>query len=145
MFSRCATAELSNLKRNCVFLLRGDEDVKNRYIGGHSLGGAMAAVYASGHGSLLQGVILLAAYPTKALDDDLLLLSIYGSEDGVLNRSRLSKGRRYAPDRYLEFVIEGGNHAQFGSYGKQKGDGEALISPEDQREQTVSCIVQNMG
>ena len=105
----------------------------------------MAAFYASGHGSLLQGAILFAAYPTKALDDDLLLFSIYGSEDGVLNRSNLSKGRRYAPDRYLEFVIEGVNHAQFGSYGKQKGDGEALISPEDQREQTVSCIVQNMG
>ena len=38
------------------------------YLGGHSLGGAVAALYASGHGEGLDGLILCAAYPTRPLD-----------------------------------------------------------------------------
>ena len=115
-------------------------DHKNKYVGGHSLGGAMAANYAASHGSLLQGAILLAAYPVKALDDDLMLLSIYGSEDGVLSMDKIKDGRQYAPEQYYEDVIEGGNHAYFGNYGEQKGDGESRISREEQQEQTVTYI-----
>lgn len=37
------------------------------YVGGHSLGGAMAAVYAADHTSELDGLVVLAAYPTKSL------------------------------------------------------------------------------
>ena len=113
------------------------------YLGGHSLGGAMAAVCAAEHGEDLSGLILLAAYPTKELDDDLLLISIYGSEDRVLNMEKMEAGRQFAPDRYREYVISGGNHAQFGDYGKQKGDGDASLTPEEQQEQTVSWIMED--
>ncbi len=116
----------------------------HRYVGGHSVGGAVAAIYAAGHGEQLSGVILLAAYPTKALDNTLLLLEIYGSEDGVLNTEKLSDGSQYAPERTREDVIEGGNHAQFGNYGIQKGDGPASISAEEQQTQTVECILSNV-
>ncbi|WP_256436434.1 alpha/beta hydrolase [Alkalibacter rhizosphaerae] len=37
-------------------------------------------------------------------------------------------------------VIEGGNHAQFGNYGKQKGDPDATISSEVQQNITVEAI-----
>lgn len=114
------------------------------YVGGHSLGGAMAAVYAAEHGEQLTGLILLAAYPTKELDDALLEISIYGSEDLVLNPDKMIAGKAYAPSAFCELVIEGGNHAQFGNYGYQKGDGIAAISCGEQQRITVDFIISNM-
>ena len=117
----------------------------NWYVGGHSLGGAIAADFASAHGDQLRGLVLLAAYPTKALDPSLRVLSLYGAEDGVLNRERLASGAQYLPDGALIQVIPGGNHAQFGSYGPQKGDGEALISPTEQWAETAALIEELFG
>lgn len=118
-------------------------DYEHWYIGGHSLGGAMAANYAAGHGDQLTGLILLAAYPTKPLDKALLEISIYGSEDGVLNMGKIEAGKAYAPEDYREYVIAGGNHAQFGNYGEQRGDGSAAISSEEQQQIVVRFIIQN--
>ena len=115
----------------------------NWYIGGHSLGGAMAANYAANHEKLLSGVVLLAAYSTKKLSDSLAVISVYGSEDHVLNMKKLKEGDAYLPDTAVKHVIDGGNHAQFGNYGEQDGDGKALISAVDQQHQTAELIVQN--
>lgn len=112
---------------------------ENWYIGGHSLGGAMAASFASNHLEGLSGLILFASYSTSDLGD-LPTLSIYGSEDGVLNMDSLEAGRDYSTD-YTEIVIEGGNHAGFGSYGEQAGDGVATIPQEEQWERTVEEIL----
>ena len=117
-------------------------DYAHWYIGGHSLGGAIAANYAAEHTVQLTGVILLAAYPTKVIDDSLILISIYGSEDGVLNMTRMAEGEQYVPGNSTQYVIEGGNHARFGNYGEQKGDGKASISAEEQQRRTVELISQ---
>lgn len=107
--------------------------ITNWYIGGHSLGGAMASGYAAKHQDSLKGLILLGAYrygdvpPAAAL-------TIYGSEDQVLNRSKVNNSENV-------HVIDGGNHAQFGNYGLQKGDGPASISPEAQQEAAVELIL----
>ena len=114
------------------------------YIGGHSLGGAMAAYYAAAHGAQLEGVLLLAAYPTQSLDGSLAALSVYGSEDGVLSFEKVAEGRQFMPDSAEECVIEGGNHAQFGNYGPQKGDGIAAVSAEEQQRQTVELIMRRL-
>lgn len=116
------------------------QDLERWYIGGHSLGGAMAAVYAAGHGEPA-GVILLAAYPTKPLEEGDLEILVYGSEDGVLDMEKLEKGRAYASGRVAELRIEGGNHARFGNYGKQSGDGEARITAEEQQKRTADFIL----
>ena len=108
------------------------------YISGHSLGGAMAAGYAAEHVSDFKGMILFAAYPTKETAIDTLV--IYGSEDGVLNMARIEEAPNLVSGNYNEVVIDGGNHAQFGNYGKQKGDGEADISAEEQQTQTIQAI-----
>ena len=115
---------------------------ERRYIGGHSLGGAMAAIYAAAHADELDGVVLLAAYPTKTLDDSLSVISIYGTEDGVLNRTKFAEGEQYLPRMHEIYEIEGGNHAQFGNYGVQRGDGEASVSAEEQQHRTAAAILQ---
>ena len=115
-----------------------DSAYEKYYISGHSLGGAMAAGYAAEHESEFAGVILFAAYPTQETAIDTLV--IYGSEDGVLNMARIAEAPKLVSGNYSEVVIDGGNHAQFGNYGEQKGDGEAVISAEDQQTQTIQAI-----
>lgn len=118
-------------------------DYEHWYLSGHSLGGAMAASYASGHLKSLEGLVLLAAYPTKDLkEESFSVVSIYGKEDGVLNMEKVEEGRKFMPDDYTEVCIEGGNHASFGNYGEQKGDGAAAISREEQQERAVEAILQ---
>ena len=89
--------------------------------------------------------MLLAAYPSRPLEASLPVLSILGSEDGVVNRERLSAGEQFAPGGVQTHVIPGGNHAQFGSYGPQKGDGTALISPAEQWAETAALIGEVFG
>ena len=114
------------------------------YIGGHSLGGAMAAMYAADHGSDFSGVILLAAYPSQKLPDTLTEIQLIGSEDRIINRDKVKQGQAYAPPHCVEYTIEGGNHAQFGSYGVQRGDGTAAISAEEQIQETVRVIMESL-
>lgn len=112
------------------------------YLAGHSLGGAMAAEYAKKHSNSLTGLIFLAAYSVQDLSDtDLKVLSLYGRNDGVLDREKLEISRGYMPKNFKEICIDGGNHAQFGSYGKQKGDLDATITEEEQQSQTVNAVL----
>lgn len=113
------------------------------YIAGHSLGGTMAANYISKHTDNWDGLILLASYPTDDLSKTKLrVLSAYGSKDDILNRKKVESARQRMPKQYYERVIKGGNHAQFGSYGVQQGDGVAAISGDDQIDRTVALIRQ---
>ena len=116
-------------------------DYPHWYLGGHSLGGVCAADYAAGHGDLLAGLVLLAAYPAKQLPDRLNTVLIYGTADGVLDPEKYAAGKRFVPADAAEYVIEGGNHAQFGSYGVQDGDGEAAVSPAEQVAAAVRDIM----
>ena len=116
-------------------------EVDHWYLGGHSLGGAMAARYAAGHADDYEGLLLCAAYPTENLGDtDLAVESVYGSEDGVLNRDRYEECRANAP-QLVEDVIPGGCHGYFGDYGAQKGDGTPTISREEQMSRTADDLI----
>lgn len=121
-------------------------DAQNWYMAGHSLGGSMAASYIAQHSTDYTGLILLAAYSTADLTDtDLNVISIYGEFDGVLNQKKYESNLSNLPKDYKEYVIRGGCHAFFGSYGAQKGDGTPTITNEQQIEETVSFILANMG
>ena len=109
-------------------------------VAGHSLGGAFAANYASTHPDSVESVVLLAAYPTKPMDSSQQLCIVYGSEDGCLDFDAYDSSRELWPPNSAETVIAGGNHAQFGDYGHQPGDGSATISADDQQAQTVRAI-----
>lgn len=140
---------LVNMPCNLAFLGQNKaQDIMNSYhyehwyLAGHSLGGAMAASYASKNLEKLDGLVLLAAYATESLKrEGFCVLSIYGSEDGVLSMEKLKTSREWMPSDYTEICIEGGNHAWFGNYGEQKGDHKANISREDQQRQTVDTIL----
>ena len=86
---------------------------------------------------------MLGAYSVDDLDaEHMKVLAIYGSEDRVLNRQKLSQGMSYMPEEYTEVCIEGGNHAGFGYYGEQSGDGAAVISKEEQQQITIEAILE---
>lgn len=106
-------------------------EIQHWYIAGHSMGGAMASKFASDHPDLVDGFILMGAYIYGDYPEE-NTLTIYGS----LNQS--------VEDHidYTENIVEiqGGNHAQFGNYGPQKGDPPATISAEEQQRQTVEAI-----
>lgn len=117
-------------------------EIQHWALGGHSLGGAMAARYVFTHPEKVQGLILWASYPadTDSLaNQNLAVLSIYGSEDGSVDKIEASKTLLPADTTWQK--IEGGNHAQFGDYGLQPGDGKANINPEEQWGQVSSATV----
>ena len=121
-------------------------EVTTWYMAGHSLGGAMASNYAAAHSEDFDGLILLAAYSTKDLTGTTLrVLSVYGSEDGVMNRESYEKNWSNLPADTVEVVLDGGCHAQFGSYGAQDGDGVPTISGEEQVRQTAAAIAAFVG
>lgn len=120
-------------------------EVEEWYVGGHSLGGSMAASFVADNADAFAGLALLAAYSTEDLTDSgLAVMSIYGDQDGVLNMEKYEKYRENLPETAVETVIEGGNHAQFGSYGAQSGDGEATISHEEQIRITAGLLAEWM-
>ena len=116
-----------------------DHSYRHWYLGGHSLGGVAASFYVNDTEYDVDGLVLLASYTTKPLPDT-QVLELYGSEDLVLNHEKLQEGKSLLPDGSVIMEIPGGNHAQFGNYGVQKGDGEAAISRKAQQEVTVQMI-----
>lgn len=108
------------------------------YMAGHSLGGAMAANYTSSH--KVDGLVLLAAYSTKKID--VPVLSIYGTQDKVLNKEKYISYKKNLPEDFEEVILNGANHAGYGVYGNQKKDGKASISNVEQIHQTADLIVQ---
>ena len=119
-------------------------DIEHWIVGGHSLGGSMAAEFVVDNPAAAEGLALLASYPggdTDLSSAPLAVVSLYGSRDGVAGDDPAAAlGRLPATTRLL--VIEGGNHAQFGDYGPQRGDGTATISREDQQRQTAAAIAE---
>lgn len=141
-------ADLRSKIESGGILPEGADTYQKWFLAGHSLGGVAASMLAEeaeaeqteSTGGPWDGIIFLASYPTGELSTP--ALSVYGDNDGVLNMEKYdeagSEGRW--PDDFTEIVLPGGNHAQFGSYGEQEGDGEAAIDEDQQIEQTAAAI-----
>ena len=120
--------------------------VENWYVGGHSLGGSMAAEYVAANPAKVDGLFLWASYSAESTDlsaiPTLQVLSVYGTEDFSVEDIRVSRQR--SPKDVVWVEMDGGNHAQFGWYGLQPGDGVATITREAQQawilEETLAFI-----
>ena len=111
------------------------------YIAGHSLGGVAASAYIADNLDKYAGMILCASYtPTDLSGSNLRFLSIYGSEDKVLNMENYETNKIHWPADTQEYVIQGGIHSYFGNYGIQDGDGEPKITNEQQIEEAADVI-----
>lgn len=120
-------------------------NIKHWVIAGHSLGGSMAAEYVKNNPRAVEGLIYLGSYSADSTDLSnlpLKAISIYGTYDsGAQTISSPAAMSRLPPTAKL-VLIDGGNHAQFGNYGPQKGDGTATISREQQQAQAVTVLVE---
>ncbi len=112
-------------------------------VGGHSLGGAMAAAFAGSHPDAVEGLVLWAAYPASGNGlsgrDDLAVLSVYATLDGLMTEAERTASASLLPGTACWVALDGGNHAQFGSYGVQRGDHPATLSAAAQQGQIVNA------
>jgi pimeloyl-ACP methyl ester carboxylesterase len=119
-------------------------EIERWAVGGHSLGGAMAARYAHRSPDAVQGLVLWASYPAGSddlSDRSLVVASIYGTRDGLATVEKIDASRVLLPADTRWTALEGGNHAQFGWYGPQPGDGEATLSHAEQQAQIVAATL----
>ncbi|MCB2288590.1 alpha/beta hydrolase [Clostridium sp. CS001] len=139
-------AVLSGNKGNEV--IKDYPEIKNWVIGGHSLGGVMAASFAHSHLDLVKGLVMYAAYPQNKDDlssSNLKVLSLWGSEDGCADINKVTGAKDILPKDSEFKAIDGGNHAQFGNYGNQKGDNAAKISVLEQQNLAIEYTVDLLG
>ena len=105
----------------------------------------MAANYAVQHPEQVRGLVLLASYPADSdnmAHSGIKVVSIYGTHDSLATGPKIDHSRQLLPDGTRFLPIQGGNHAQFGDYGIQPGDGQASISQADQQSQAVAATVE---
>ncbi len=113
-------------------------------LGGHSLGGAMAANFVHANPDATDGLVLWAAFAQESdslAEFDLPVLSVSGTLDGLATPDDIAASRAYLPADTVFIALDGGNHAQFGWYGDQSGDNAATLSRADQMGQTVEATV----
>lgn len=114
-------------------------------IGGHSLGGSMAANFADDNPGTVAGIVLWASYPAAGdslADTTIEAVSVYGTNDGLLDGAQIEASRALLPQNTTFVSVPGGNHAQFGWYGEQTGDNAATISREEQARITLEATLQ---
>ncbi len=118
-------------------------EIESWVIGGHSLGGAMAAEYAKNNVNSLEGLIMFASYPAnheEFVNFPIHVLTIIGSKDpGAPQQEAFYE---VISDSARRFIIEGGNHRQYADYSFQEGDGIATISAAEQQNQIIAATIQ---
>ena len=119
-------------------------EIQSWAIGGHSLGGAMAAEFVQSNPDQVQALVLWASYPGENTDlsgSDLPVLSVFADNDGLATLADIAESKDRLPPDTVFVEITGGNHAGFGWYGPQNGDGEASLSQTEQQDLIVQATV----
>lgn len=120
---------------NATAVIEAHPTIERWAVGGHSLGGVASALYSRNHPNTVNGLVLMASFPADgalASQDSLQVTSIYATLDGLANVDNVKNSAKDLPKNTTFVAIEGGNHGQFGYYGKQDGDKEATISHAEQ-------------
>lgn len=120
--------------------------VSSWYLVGHSLGGTAASMVLADHPDQFEGIVFLGSYAYKDLTAyDGMVLLIQGTEDRVMDAQKAQEADGLLPVQAVHVSLEGGNHAGYGTYGPQKGDGTATISAAEQQDRTVALIAGSIG
>lgn len=105
-------------------VINGHAEIDRWVVGGHSVGGTVAASFADDEPKV-SGLLLLASWPARSMErQDLAVLSVTGSADGLATPADIEDTRHRLPQGATFHVVEGAVHADFGDYGEQSGDGE---------------------
>ena len=121
-----------------------NKEIKEWYVAGHSMGGVSAAFYAEENQNIVDGIIFLGSYPAKSTDlsdNKQKVLSIYAENDGLTSIDDIEESKKNLPEDSVFIEIPGGNHANFGIYGDQKGDNKAEITTKDQQDKIIKAII----
>jgi len=116
-------------------------------VGGHSLGGTVAAMDADDHDgdatAPVVGLLLYASYPATDISGTLTakVLSISGSLDGLATPAKIDAAKPDLPKDTSYLVISGAVHSYFGDYGPQPGDGFPTISHDQARDEISQASV----
>ena len=127
-------------------------------VGGHSLGGVVATTLVKKNPEFFEGAVMLASWSRESTDlSDWqgVVLSIYASEDLLASKEEVESNKQYLPpgsqletpvhfgdeqNHTYYYLLDGGNHSGFGCYGRQDGDGEALISSKEQQDEMIDIL-----
>jgi len=118
--------------------------IRKWVLAGHSLGGVAASGFAKKHQDQVSGIVFLGSYPSASgslAETRIRVLSISASNDMLATQEKIGKARPLLPDSANYIGIAGGNHAQFGDYGTQKGDGAAEIPPSRQQRSVAESVL----
>lgn len=113
-------------------------------IGGHSLGGAMAAQYAADHKDVVTGLVMLGAYPPDRADlgdAPFAALTLLAEHDQVLDADAQASSLDRLPPVHEEVVITGAVHSFFGRYGPQAGDGVPTVTRAEAERQITATLL----
>lgn len=119
-------------------------EIRQWVIGGHSVGGVMAAQYTGKHSDQIAGLVIWAAYPTNnagLAGLDMPMAVIYGSLDPAANDEQVLARRQLLPADARFARIEGGDHHQFGAYVIQPDEHHATISRAEQYQQILAATL----
>lgn len=119
-------------------------EIRHWAIGGHSLGGAMAAQYVANHPGAVQGLLFWASYAAGDLSGQtqLKVMSVYGSLETGKPTFISATAKAHVPAASATYVeIPGGNHEQFGYYTGQPNDPPAQIARQEQQFQAAAAAM----
>ncbi|MFL7814158.1 MAG: alpha/beta hydrolase [Anaerolineales bacterium] len=125
-------------------VIQAHPEISTWILAGHSLGGAAASIYAESNPDRIAGLALWDSYPPDSSDlsdNDLPVLSIYGTTDGIPNTDNFDAKRDLLPASTEFAALEGASHAQFGDYGPQKGDVLPTLSLADQHQRVTEIML----
>ena len=119
-------------------------EISNWAIGGHSVGGTMAAQYTNTHPDMIDGLAIWASYPADSAnlsDSNLPVILIYGTEDPRVNDSSVEARQHLLPDDTSYVRIDGGDHHQFGDYEIKPEEHHAVIERAKQQEIIIQATL----